>query len=59
MAIKLDMSKAYDRVGWILLKEVMRKLGFNERWINLMMTYVKIISYSVLVNGEPKRIDLP
>ena len=59
MAIKLDMSKAYNRFGWIFLEEVMRKLGFNKRWINLMMTYVKTVSYSVLVNGEPKRINLP
>ena len=31
----------------------MRKLGFNERWINLIMGCVKIVSYSVLVIGEP------
>ena len=59
MTIKLDISKAYDRVGSIVLEEVMRKLGFNKRWINLMMTCVKTVSYSVLVNGEPKRINLP
>ena len=31
----------------------MRKMGFNERWINLMMMCVKSMTYSVLVNGEP------
>ena len=59
MVVKLDMSKAYDRVEWIFLERVMRKLGFNERWINLMMVCVKTIPYSVLVNGEPKGLIRP
>ena len=41
------------------LEKIMRKLGFNERWINLMMICVNTISYSVLVNGEPKGLIQP
>ena len=54
MAIKLDMSKAYDRVEWAYLEVIMRRLGFQDRWISLMMMCVNSVSYSVLVNGEPK-----
>ena len=31
----------------------MRRMGFNEGWINLIMLCVKTVTYSGLVNGEP------
>jgi len=40
VALKLDMSKAYDRVKWGFLEEIMRKLGFGERWIGHIMQCV-------------------
>ena len=37
----------------------MRNMGFNERWINLTMICVKTVTYSVLVNGEPRGLIHP
>jgi hypothetical protein len=53
MTLKLDMSKTYDRVEWDFLEFLMRKIGFNERWVDLVMTCVRTVSYSVLINGRP------
>jgi hypothetical protein len=51
MAVKLDMSKAYDRAEWS--EPIMRQLGFAEGWISLIMHCVTSVTYSVLVNGAP------
>ena len=59
MTIKLDMNKAYDGVEWAYLEAMMHKLGFQERWIFLMMMFVTTVSYSVLINGELKGKIVP
>jgi hypothetical protein len=51
MAVKLDMSKAYDRVEWCFLKTVKLRLGFTPLWVGLIMECISTVTYSILVNG--------
>ena len=57
--LNLDLNKAYDRVSWSFIKEVLAAFGFPPLWIHLIMECVTIITYSVLVNGEPTGIINP
>nr|XP_023901138.1 uncharacterized protein LOC112012991 [Quercus suber] len=53
LALKLDMSKAYDRVEWIFLEKMMLHLGFSDSFVSILMSCIKSVSYAVLFNGEP------
>ena len=52
LALKLDVSKAYDRVEWGFLKGTMIKLGFLEVWVDRVMSCVSTPSFSVRINGK-------
>ena len=54
MALKLDMSKVYDRLELIFLQRIMEKKGFHPTWVGWIMECIRSVSYSILVNGEPK-----
>ena len=59
MVLKLDMSKAYNRLEWVFLQRTMEKMGFSSKWIRWIMECIKFISYLILVNGEPKGHFVP
>jgi hypothetical protein len=53
IGIKLDMSKAYDMVELDFIEVDMRKMEFASRWIRLIMTCIRTVSYGIVVNGQP------
>ncbi|XP_060960798.1 uncharacterized protein LOC133031333 [Cannabis sativa] len=52
MALKLDVSKAYDKLEWGYLCAMMVRMGFDGRWINLVMQCVSFVSYTFSHGGK-------
>ncbi|KAL8133792.1 hypothetical protein AgCh_009018 [Apium graveolens] len=50
-ALKLDISKTYDRVDWNYLRRRMQVMGFCDQWIKWMLMCVNTVSYDVCFNG--------
>ena len=47
LALKLDVSKAYDRVEWGFLRGMMIKFGILEVWVERIMSCVSTPSFSI------------
>lgn len=48
MTLKLDVSKAYDRVEWSFLRRTLTRLGLAVSFVDLIMMCITSVSYSFL-----------
>lgn len=55
MALKLDMSKTYDRIEWDFVEGVLDDLEFPVCLIHLIKRCISTVSDQILLNGQPSK----
>lgn len=41
LAVKIDMSKAYDRINWRFLEMFMKRIGLDGQWVDRVIHWKK------------------
>ncbi|XP_026410150.1 uncharacterized protein LOC113305295 [Papaver somniferum] len=59
LALKLDMSKAFDRIEWSFFMDIISRTGFSQEWFNLIMQCISTTQIFILLNGNPCRAYKP
>jgi hypothetical protein len=55
MIIQLDSVKAYDKISWHYMAKMLEAFGFDQHWINWIVTLVSTTRYLLLINGAPAK----
>jgi hypothetical protein len=59
MLIKLDLSKAFDRISWKYMCSLLEAFGFDTTRIAWIMQLTSSSFFSILVNGVPSHPFTP
>ena len=59
MVLKIDLEKAYDKLEWSFIKDMLYRANFPMDLIEVIMSYVSTVSTSMLVNGEALDLFYP
>ena len=52
MAIKVDLEKAYDKIEWSFIREVLINANLPHSLVALFMSCMSSVSTSILFNGD-------
>ena len=54
VVIKLDMEKAFDKVDWTFLKNILVAKGFGPKWRRWIKGCISSTNFSIIINGRPR-----
>ncbi|VFQ66033.1 unnamed protein product [Cuscuta campestris] len=55
LALKLDITKAFDTISWDYISQCLNRFGFNQKFTSLVMNSIQHSIISTLVNGTPSK----
>lgn len=53
MLLKIDLSKAFDKLSWMYIQKTLTSFGFLPIWIRWVMSLISSTFFSILVNRIP------
>ena len=52
MALKIDLEKAYDKLEWSFIRDMLIRINLPTDLIETIMSCVTTVSTSIVFNGE-------
>eukprot|EP00253_Pinus_taeda_P028396 PITA_28396 len=55
MILKIDLSKAFDKLSWTYIQKMLCSFGFSPMWVRWIQSLISSTFFSILVNGIPSQ----
>eukprot|EP00253_Pinus_taeda_P019617 PITA_19617 len=55
MILKIDLSKAFDKLSWTYIQKMLNAFGFDPMWVRWVHSLISSTFFSILINGIPSR----
>jgi len=55
MLLKLDLSKAFDKLSWDFMQAMLIAFGFDQNWVTWILNLTSSALFSLLINGVPSK----
>ena len=52
IALKIDLEKAYDKLEWSFIRDMMIRANFPKDLVDIIISCVSTVSTEILFNGE-------